>query len=86
MKINSCNGQPFWISVATYTYSVYIQANCVLLRGGGGWEGSFRHKYPFSYIAKETMDRPQCIDCFPSTYMGSCTYYVITDGGGGPSK
>ena len=70
-------------SVLLHIRTLYIYKLIVYFYvGGGGWEGSFRHKYPFSYIAKETMDRPQCIDCFPSTYMGSCTYYVITDGGG----
>ena len=67
------NGQPFWISVATYTYSVFAQDNCVLLHwggGGGGWERSFRHKYPFHALPRKQLTAHNALSVFPQPIWG----------------
>ena len=70
MKINSCNGQPFWISVATYTYSVYIQANCVLLRGGGDGRGPFDINILFHTLPRKQWTAHNALIVFPQPIWG----------------
>ena len=83
MKINSCNGQPFWISVATYTYSVYKQANCVLLRGGGDGRGPFDINILFHTLPRKQLTAHNALSVFPQPIWGRAHITQLRIEGGG---